>query len=210
MSVDKRFALNCLLFATVLALICGVAYIPIAAFSAFFGMSILGLAFWLRNAVKSATAAERPLMRFAFAQAIIGTLAFQLAVFIGFSTSETWRRQDVDNAMFALFVAGSIALVANLLMQVRRLPRIRSLRSIAAGLAATTIVIASLLWAVREFHAFYLLYVLWIAQFAVGINRLATGGNARFFAALSLLIALIGASVFLVAVNPFNVQVWDP
>lgn len=78
------------------------------------------------------------------------------------------------------------------------------------GLAATIIVIASLLWAVREFHAFYLLYALWIAQFAVGINRLATGGNARLFAALSLLVALIGASVFLVAVNPFNVQVWDP
>ena len=210
MSVDKRFALNCLLFATVFALICGVAYIPIVAFNAYFGMSILGLAFWLRNAVKSVATAERPMMRFAFAQAILGTLVFQIASLTGFLMNAPWEDPTARDAVFALFVAGSIALVANLLMQVRRLPQIRSPRSIAAGLAATAIVIASLLWAVREYNAFYLLYVLWIAQFAVGINRLATGGNTRFFAVLSLLVALIGASVFLVAVNPFNVRVWDP
>ena len=210
MSVDKRFALNCLLYATVLALICGAFYTPIAAFNAFRGMSILGLAFWLRNAVKSVATAERPLMRFAFAQAIIGTLVFQIASSARILMSVPWDNPTARDVVFALFVAGSIALVANLLMHVRRLSQIRSPRSIAAGLAATAIVIASLLWAVREYYAFCLLYALWIAQFAVGINRLATGENTRFFAALSLLVALIGASVFLVAVNPFNVRVWDP
>lgn len=210
MSVDKRFALNCLLFATVLALICGVASIPVAAFTAFFGMSILGLAFSLWKAVKPATAAERPLKRFALAQAILGTLAFQIAIFIGFSTSETWREQSVLNAMFAVFVAGSIALAVNLLMHVRRVPALYSRRAGAAGLAATGVVIAALLWAVREYNASYLLHVLWIAQFAVGMNRLAEHGNARFLAVLSFLFALMGVSVFLAVVNPFNVPRWDP
>ena len=210
MSVDKRFALNCLLFATVLALICGAASIPIAAFTAFFGMSILGLVFSLRKAVKSATAAERPLKRFALAQAILGTLAFQIAFVAGFLISPVWDDPTARGAIFAVFVAGSIALAANLLMHVRRVPALRSRRAGAAGLAATGVVIAALLWAVREWYAFYLLYVLWIAQFAVGMNRLAEHGNARFLAALSLLLALMGLSVFLAFVNPFNVPRWDP
>lgn len=210
MSVDKRFALNCLLLTTVPALIYGVAYIPIAAFNAFFGASILGLAFSLRNAVKSVTAAERPLKRFGFAQAILGALAFQIAFFTGYLMSDTWDDPAARAAVFALFVAGSIALAANLLLSVRRIPSLRSPRSIAAALASTVIVIAALLWAVREYYAFCLLYVLWIAQFAAGINRLAEGGNLRFFAVLSLLFALMGASVFLAVVNPFNADVWDP
>ncbi len=210
MSVDKRFALNCLLLTTIPVLIYGVAYIPIGAFNAYFAMSILGLAFSLRNAVKSVTAAERPLRRFAFAQAILGALAFQIAFFTGYLMSDTWDDPAARAAVFALFVAGSIALAANLLLSVGRVPSLRSPRSIAAALAATFIVIAALLWATREYSAFYLLYVLWIAQFAVGINRLAEGGNLRLFAVLALLFALIGASVFLAVVNPFNVDVWDP
>ena len=173
MSVDKRFALNCLLFATVLAMICGAASIPIDAFTAFFGMSILGLAFSFRKAVKSVAAAERPLRRFALAQAILGTLAFQIAFVVGFLISPVWDDPTARGAVFAVFVAGSIALAVNLLMHIRRVPALRSGRAGAAGLAATAVVIAALLWAVREWYAFYLLYVLWIAQFAVGINRLA-------------------------------------
>ncbi len=207
MGVEKRFVLNCLLFATVPVLLCGAFSIPIDAFIAFFGLSILGLILALRNAVKSAHA-EKPLRRFVFAQAILGTLAFQVYIVIGFLMSDTWGDQALRDTASAVFAAGSIALAVNLLIHIGRVAPLRSPRSLAAGLASTGVIVAALLWATLEYYAFFLLYVLWIAQFGVGVNRLATGGNARLFAALFLLFALAGLSIFLAVANPFNVR-WD-
>ena len=208
MGPSKMFALNCALAATIFAMICGSFAIPINSLYAFFGLSIAGLVLALRKAgrpVGDGGGAETPLRRFLCTQAIVTALAFQVAVLITF-----WNEVWDDQAWPPLFAIGAIALAVNLLLRIGSVARLRSPRQTIAALAFTGAAAAALLWAAREYYSFFLLYVLWIAQLGIGINRLASAGRRRYFAALSILFALMGLSIFLAVVNPFDIPPWDP
>ena len=95
-----------------------------------------------------------------------------------------------------------------MLLRIGSVARLRSPRQTIAALAFTGAAAAALLWAIREYYAFYLLYILGLTQLGIGINRLASAGWCRYFAALSILFALMGLSVFLAVVNPFDIPPW--
>ena len=207
MGPSRMFALNCALAATVVALICGSPFLPINTVYAFFGLSMAGLVLALRKAGRTAGGeggAESPLRRFLFTQAVVAALAFQVAMVITF-----WNVVWDDQAWPPLFAIGATALAVNLLLRIGSVARLRSPRRTIAALAFTGAAAAALLWAVREYYAFYLIYVLWLAQLGVGINRLASAGRRRYVAAMSILFALMGLSAFLVVFNPFNIPPWE-
>ena len=207
MGPSKMFALNCALAATIFTMICGIAALPINSLYAFYGLSIAGLVLALRKAGRPAAAGgwwETPLRRFLFTQAIVAALAFQVASAIGFS-NRVWD----DQAWPPLFAIGATALAVNFLLRIGSVARLRSPRQTITTLAFTGAAAAALLWAIREYYAFYLLYVLWLTQLGIGINRLASAGRRRYFAAMSILFALMGLSTFLVIFNPFNIPPWE-
>lgn len=208
MGPSRAFALNCALAATVFALICGSFALPRNSLYVFFGLSIAGLVLALRKAGMPPPAAgdgsRTPLRRLLFTQAIVTALAFEVALLIGF-----WNEVWDDQAWPPLFAIGAIALAVNLLLRIGSVARLRSPRQTIAALAFTGAAGAALLWAVREYYSFYLMYILWLAQLGIGVNRLASAGQRRYYAALSILFALIGLSIFLGVVNPFNIPPWD-
>ena len=208
MGPSKTFALNCALAAAIFTMICGIAALPINSLYAFYGLSIAGLVLALRKAGRTPPAgggAETPLRRFLFTQAIVTALAFQVASAVGFS-NRVWD----DQAWPPLFAIGATALAVNFLLRIGSVARLRSPRQTIAALAFTVAAAAALLWAAREYYSYLLLYVLWLTQLGIGINRLASAGRRRYFAALSILFALMGLSVFLAVVNPFDAPRWDP
>ena len=207
MGPSKMFALNCALAATTFTMICGSFALPINSLYAFFGLSIAGLVLALRKAGRLAGdrgGAETPLRRFLFTQAIVTALAFQVALAIRFS-NRVWD----DQAWPPLFAIGATALAVNFLLRIGSVARLRSPRQTMAALVFTGATAAALLWAAREYYSYLLVYILWLAQLGIGINRLASAGRRRYFAALSILFVLMGLSVFLAVVNPFDIPPWE-
>ena len=158
MGPSRMFALNCALAAAVVALICGSPFLPINTVYAFFGLSMAGLVLALRKAGRTAGGeggAESPLRRFLFTQAVVAALAFQVAMVI-----TVWNVVWDDQAWPPLFALGATALAVNLLLRIGSVARLRSPRRTIAALAFTGAAAAALLWAVREYYAFYLIYIL--------------------------------------------------
>lgn len=152
-------------------------------------------------AMKAALAsdAEPSASRLASAQGILGAFIAQTATAIGYESAALADGGLSDRVELGVIGAGAAVLFAALMIQTKIADPSRAV--LASGLAATFAAIAASWLGINGFGVMIcVVFFIWIAQFSIGVGKIAAVSSFRFTFAVFALTAWITLAVIVVAV----------
>ena len=143
--------------------------------------------------------AEPPASRLASAQVILGAFIAQTATAIGYESAAFADGGLSDRVELGVIGAGSAVFFAALMIQTKIAGASRA--ALASGLAAAFAAIAASWLGINGFGVMIcIVFFIWIAQFSIGVGKIAAVSSFRFTFAVFALTAWIALAVVVIAV----------
>ena len=152
-------------------------------------------------AMKAALAggADPSASRLASAQGILGAFIAQTATAIGYESAAFAGGGLSDRVELGVIGAGAAVLLAALMIQAKIAGASRA--ALASGLAAAFAAIAASWLGINGFGVMIcIVFFIWIAQFSIGVGKIAAISSFRFTFAVFALTAWIALAVVVIAV----------